>query len=329
MVFSESACFAEITTDKSPNCVEFFHQQDVGPVLLGYSFENYVTLVVLHFPKLEPDVAEFTHEILTDVKHESSVLRLAWCPRTSMVSHPFQLIFATVCLDHTIRLFTLNNQMEVTMATIGKHNTFINDCAFEPSTGNILATTGDDNKCRIWNVSDNVSGETSEHCIPLTSPGKAVRWNGSDVGKLLVAEQNGCIRMYDATNFAPIFSLTCTPSSGLTSCDWSLVNPSKIGATIGKNFYVWDTEKGSLPQVSAPAHNEGAQTFRWCNVSEEIFSTHGRPGNETKVFLSANEKATMTITSKVGCGMSWHNILPVCVIGSNRKLLLFDLEAMS
>ena len=73
MGFSETACFAEITTDKSPNCVEFFHQHDVGPVLLAYSCDNCVTLVVLHFPKLEPDVAEFTHEILTDVKHESLV----------------------------------------------------------------------------------------------------------------------------------------------------------------------------------------------------------------------------------------------------------------
>ena len=249
-----------------------------------------------------------------------------------MTSHPFQLIFATVCLDHNIRLFTLNNQMEVTMVTIGKHTTFINDIAFEPTTGSILATTGDDNKCRIWNVGDDCEGDgdMAEHCIPLTSPGKAVRWNSSDVGKLLVAEQNGCIRMYDASNYAPLFSLTCSiPSSGLTSCDWSLVNPSKIGATIGKNFYTWNTEKGSLPITTGPAHNEGAQLFRWCNVSQEIFATHGRPGNETKVFLSSNEKSSMTITSKVGCGMSWHNILPVCVIGSNRKLLLFDLEAMS
>jgi len=326
MVLSDTACFAEITTDKSPNCVEFFHQRDMGPVLLAYSCNNYVTLVVLHFPKLEADVDEFTHEILTDVKHDCSVVSVSWCPRTSMVSHPFQLIFSTVCLDHNIRLFTLNNQMEVTMTTVGKHDSFINDCAFEPSTGNVIASTGDDNKCRIWNVED--GDAEMEHCIPLTSPGKAVRWNASDIGKLLVAEQNGCIRLYDATNYLPMFSLTCVPTSGLTSCDWSLVNPSKIGATIGKNWYIWDTAKGSLPQACGLAHNEGGQAFKWCNASEEIFSTHGRPGNETKVFLSPTEKASMTVSSKVGYGLSWHNVLPICAIGSNRKILLFDLEAM-
>ena len=323
MVVSES-CFAEIITDKSPNCVEFFHQREAGPVFLAYCWDNYVTLSVLHFPQLESDLEEFNHENLTDVKHDSSVLKLAWSPMTSMVSHPVGMIFCTICFDHQIRLVSLNNKMEVTMTIIGKHSTFINDCTFEPVGGRIIATVGDDKKCKIWNVEDC----KIEHCIPLTSPGKCVRWNPNDAGKMMVAEQNGCIRVYNANNYLPLFSLTCIPTSGLSSCDWSVVNPRKVGAIIGKNWYVWDTSKGSLPQLSAPAHSDGGKEFRWCNVSKEIFSTRGRPGNQTKIYLSSDGKASMTIPTKIGCGMSWHNLLPICAVGSNRKILLFDLEAV-
>lgn len=323
MVINNESCFAEIITDKSPTCVEFFHQKQAGPAFLAYSWDNYVTLSVLHFPQLENDFEEFNHENLTDVKHDCSVLKVAWSPKTSMVLHPVGLIFCTICVDHQIRIVSLDNKMEVTMSVIGKHKTFINDCAFEPTTGDILASVGDDKKCNIWSIEGNL-----EHCIPLTSPGKTVRWNTSDVGKLMIAEQNGCIRVYDSANYMPIFSLTCIPTSGLSSCDWSLVDPMKFGAIIGKNWYVWDISKGSLPQLSSPAHTDGGQEFRWCQVSKDVFSTRGRPGNETKIYMSVDGKANLTISTKVGCGMSWHNLLSICAVGSNRKILLFDLEAV-
>jgi len=329
MVVNESSCFAEIIAEKSPNAVEFFSQREPGPVLLGYCWENYVTIVVLHLPQLEADVEEFTHENLTDVKHDSSVLKLAWSPRTSMVLHPVGLIFCTISSDHQLRLFTLDNKMEVTVKVIGAHSTFINDCSFEPTNGAVMASVGDDKKCQIWNVEDS----KLDHCLPLTSPGKVVRWNPNDVGKLMVAEQNGCIRVYDASTWLPLFSLTCIPTaslnaSGLASCDWSIANPTKIGAVIGKHWYIWDTSRGSLPQSSAQAHLDGGEEFRWCNVSKEIFSTRGRPGNQAKVYLSSDDnKTNITITTKIGNGMSWHNLLPICAVGANRKILLFDLEA--
>ena len=88
MISEESTCFAEIVTNKSPNCVEFFHQREPGPVLLAYTWDNYVTICVLHFPQLEPDVEEFTYENLTDIQHGPSVMKVAWSPKTSMLIHP-------------------------------------------------------------------------------------------------------------------------------------------------------------------------------------------------------------------------------------------------
>lgn len=93
MVSNESsACFSEIICNKSPSCVEFFHQKAPGPTLLAYTWEHYVTICVLHLPQLEPDTAEYNYENLIDIDHGPSVLKMSWSPKTSMLVHPIGLM---------------------------------------------------------------------------------------------------------------------------------------------------------------------------------------------------------------------------------------------
>lgn len=92
MASYENACFSEIICNKSPNCVEFFKQKSAGPVLLGYTWENFVTICVLHMPQLENDIEEYNYENLTDIDHGASVLKMRWSPKTSMSIHPVGLV---------------------------------------------------------------------------------------------------------------------------------------------------------------------------------------------------------------------------------------------
>ncbi|XP_057314259.1 nucleoporin Nup37-like [Hydractinia symbiolongicarpus] len=324
MISNERSCFAEIITNKSPNYVDLFHQKDAGPVLLAHTWENFVTLSVLHFPQFEPNIEEFTYENLTDIEHGPSILKCAWSPRTSMLIHPVCIIFCTIGLDFQLRLVSVDNKMKVSIKIIGQHKSFVNDCSFQPIRGNQVASVGDDKKCRIWNV----DSCEEEMCIPLTSAGKSVKWNPNDPTKLLVAEQNGCVRLYDTVNYQPVLSLNCLrATSGLSSCDWSILNPLKIGAVIGKEWHVWDMSRGSLPVSSGQAHTGCGREFRWSNCNDAMFSTRGTPNNQAKVFLG-EDKLPISIQTKVGHGISWHNLLPVCAIGGNRKILLYEVDVL-
>ncbi|XP_065669059.1 nucleoporin Nup37 [Hydra vulgaris] len=319
----ESSFFAEIITNKSPNSVEFFHQQESGPVLLAYTWDNYVTICVLHFPELEHDISEFTYENLTDIDHGSSATKIAWSPKTSMLVHPVGIVFATIGLDCSLKYYQVNNKMEVSAKLLGSHRSFINDCSFEPSKGREVASVGDDKKCRIWD------SDTCEEimCLPLTSAGKSVKWNINDNGKLLVGEQNGTIRLYDVFSYLPLFTLSClNASSVLTSVDWSLLDPQKIGCVAGKYWYIWDVSKGSIPESSGVAHSDSAHEFRFSNIDARIYSTRGRPENEFKVYFSHKDKIPVSTLTKIGNGLSWHNLLPMVAIGANRKVALYSLQ---
>lgn len=62
--------------------------------------------------------------------------------------------------------------------------------------------------------------------------------------QLLVAEQNGNIRLYETSTYQPIMSLNSLHVTGdLMACDWSILNPMKVGAVVGKHWVVWDVSK--------------------------------------------------------------------------------------
>ena len=58
----------------------------------------------------------------------------------------------------------------------------------------------------------------------------------------MVAEQSGKIRFYDITSMRPIMSLN-VGLKPIFSADWSPVNPLKVGAVAGNDWYIWDVSK--------------------------------------------------------------------------------------
>ena len=322
---TEASFVTEIPTSETVNTVEFFHQNGPGPVLLACAGETFVSICVLHLPQLESDIEAFSYDILADIQHGASVQRLSWSPRTSMLVHPVGMIFCTAAIDHQLRLFKLNNKLEVTKQIIGEHSSFINDCAFDPFGGDRIASVGDDKKLCIWTVgdSDDVSGSVER--VPLCSAGVSVRWNPSDPEKLLVAEQAGSIRIYNSQTLQPIMTLlSLNASLGLFSCDWSISNPLLVGAVVGKEWLIWDTSKSTLPETSNQAHMGIAQEFRWSPSNADLFSTRGRPCNQANIYNCSNNSIEFSMSTKLGRGLSWHNMLPLVAIGGDKKLIVHN-----
>ena len=58
-----------------------------------------------------------------------------------------------------------------------------------------------------------------------------VSWHPEEVSKLMVAEKNGVLHMFNIVSYHPILSLDCG-TGPLLSADWSLYNSLLIATTI-------------------------------------------------------------------------------------------------
>lgn len=72
--------------------------------------------------------------------------------------------------------------------------------------------------------------------------GMAVCYHRDEVGKLLVAEKNGLIHLYNILSHQAILSLDsgCVP---LMSADWSPSNCLLVAAVAGGELLVWDMSR--------------------------------------------------------------------------------------
>ena len=59
----------------------------------------------------------------------------------------------------------------------------------------------------------------------------AVSWHPEEVSKLMVAEKNGVLHMFNIVSYHPILSLDCG-TGPLLSADWSLYNSDLIATSI-------------------------------------------------------------------------------------------------
>lgn len=72
------------------------------------------------------------------------------------------------------------------------HSDFINDLAFEPISGNYLASASDDCTCCVWPLTDDNEIVHMDMKIILSSPGINVKWHKSEPNKVsLVIHSNG------------------------------------------------------------------------------------------------------------------------------------------
>ncbi|KAI3366625.1 hypothetical protein L3Q82_009310 [Scortum barcoo] len=175
----------------------------------------------------------------------------------------------------------------------------------------------------VWDLEGNESTT-----LRLRSPGISVCWHPEEAFKLMVAEKKGTIRFYDLVTQQAILSLDCGQSP-LMSADWCLTNTIKVGAVAGNDWLIWDITRSSYPQEKRPAHIDKARLFKWSRASENLFATTGCPGKICSQLLIHHLGHPQPVTigsATVGSGLSWHRTLPLCVVGSDRKLCFWMTE---
>ena len=117
-----------------------------------------------------------------------------------------------------------------------EHSDFINDIAFEPLTGELLASVSDDCTCCLWSANDG----SLKAKWRLTSAGMSVKWHPIEPTKLMIAEKKGIIRFYNLESIKPVMSFD-GDKYPLLSADWCLSNNLLIGCVSDSEVLIWDT----------------------------------------------------------------------------------------
>ncbi|XP_077492927.1 nucleoporin Nup37-like isoform X3 [Amblyomma americanum] len=107
-----------------------------------------------------------------------------------LVLQPVWMRFATASMDNEVWLFYSNLNTEDEMKSLLGHKGPVNAAAFEPQSGEIVASVCD-NSCRIWRLD-----RQQQAYIALRSPGTAVLWHPDDHGKANQAySQEECLML--------------------------------------------------------------------------------------------------------------------------------------
>lgn len=117
------------------------------------------------------------------------------------------------------------------------HKDYTNAISYEPE-GELLASVSDDHTCKLWAIKED------QKCVStffLTSPGTSVCWHSEESGKLLVAEKNGLIRMYNVRSQQAIMSLD-SGAVPLIAADWA-PNPLKVVSMAAGELLLWDVSR--------------------------------------------------------------------------------------
>lgn len=110
--------------------------------------------------------------------------------------------------------------------------------SYDPE-GELLASVSDDHTCKLWTIK-----EEQKTCILtfwLTSCGVSVCWHPEESGKLLIAELNGLIQLYNVRSQQAIMSVDAD-TTPLYAADWSL-NPLKVACVAAGDIFLWDVSR--------------------------------------------------------------------------------------
>lgn len=287
--------------------------------LLAVGSSDRVTVFSLKFPDEGSDQGELAVEVVRRFAHKEPVCSVAWSPNMSLVLSPVCMRFATASSDGKVRIFCSNLQEKDDISVLDGHRGPVNAVAWEPHSGEAVASVGDDNTCRVWGL----DGE-QRACLVLRSPGTAVAWHPDEAGKLLVAEKRGTLRLYNALSWQPLMSLDTGPQGApLLSADWSVCNSLLLGAVAGPSWFLWETARSSRPLEQKAAHPGGGTDFRFSHVHEALCATRGFPGNQVRVLNLRTAQVLLTRDQSVGCGLSWHHKLPIVAYGGDGRVHLF------
>ncbi|KAH7933273.1 hypothetical protein HPB49_011063 [Dermacentor silvarum] len=284
--------------------------------LLAVGSGSSVTVFNVKLPDEDQELKTVDASVLRKFDHDAHIQCIAWSPNMSLVLQPVWIRFATASLDNDVRLF-YSDLKEDEVKILSGHQGPVNAVAFEPQSGEALASVGDDNTCRIWGLDG-----TQQARIALRSAGTAVVWHPDELGKLLVAEKRGTLRLYNAMTGQALMSMEVGQPGCLLAADWSPGNSQLLGAAVGNHCYLWETSRSSRPLDHKPLYSNGISELAFSCIQDEVCASRGHPNNTVKVHNLKTNQVLLDVGLNVGRGISWHHNYPVLAFGGDGRVHL-------
>ncbi|XP_055390326.1 nucleoporin Nup37 [Condylostylus longicornis] len=293
---------------------------DFAHYLIGIAVTKKVVLALLKFPE-ETETESFEYLPTKEIYHESRCHAIAFSPSTSLACLPKVVMFCTAGADFILRIFRSDLQNSDTVQELKGHTNYVNDLAWEPE-GEFLASVSDDHSCRIWSSINNFESVTT---FCLNSAGMSVKWHPEEPSKVLVAEKNGIIHLYNAKSQQVILSLE-SPKTPLMSADWSLHNRMYVAALCGGDIITWDLRRTCRPADIKQIHEDGGRIVKISPNTDQVTASVGRPDITLKVLTAKSQIPLIESTLKLYGGLAWHSRLPYVAAAFDRKLCFWKVQ---
>ena len=172
----------------------------------------------------------------------------------------------------------------------------------------------DDHTVALW---DSSTGQRL-HTIAFRSPVMSLAWHPEEVSKLMVAEKNGVLHIFNIVSYHPILSLDCGDGP-LLSADWSLYNSLLIAASVRSDVIVWDLSK-MAPIGKKYLRQDIVKMVKMSPLSESVMATAGQPNYSVKISNIKNAHQTNVMTNQPIGGISWHPKRHLLVVGHDENV---------
>ncbi|XP_011499458.1 PREDICTED: nucleoporin Nup37 [Ceratosolen solmsi marchali] len=304
---------------KQVQCVEwspYEWSQNLICIALGQE----IFIATIKFQEEDDVVEDIIYNLLRTFHHETRVHAIAWSPKTSLSIVPKILSFCIAGADFKIRLYNSDLNESHEFEVLEGHKDYVNDISFDPE-GKYLASVSDDHTCKLWAINEN------KKCFlmfPLTSAGVNVCWHAEEEGKLLVAEKNGIIHMYNVTSERAIMSVDAG-TIPLSTADWGL-NPLKVACIASGELITWDMSRPSRPLETRTLHIEGGTIMKFSPSNENLVASIGRPDNILKITNLKTKPSVLCGRVQLFGGLSWHQRIQIVCAGSDRQLLFWKVN---
>ncbi|XP_001606460.1 nucleoporin Nup37 [Nasonia vitripennis] len=304
---------------KQIQCVEW-SPYEWSQHLICIALGEEIIVATIKFQEDDDVVEDIIYNALRTFHHETRVHAITWSPETSLSVVPKIVSFCVAGADFKIRLYNSDLSESNIFEVLEGHKDYTNDICYDPD-GELLASVSDDHTCKLWAIKED------QKCIltfPLTAPGMTVRWHTEETGKLLVAEKNGIIRMYNVRSQQAIMSVDAGTIPLLTA-DWS-PNPLKVACISSGELILWDMSRPSRPLEKRTLHVEGGLIMKFSPSNENLVASIGRPDNILKVVNLKSKPLVLCGRVRLLGGLTWHQRIQIVCAGSDRQLLFWKVN---
>ncbi|XP_012279700.1 nucleoporin Nup37 [Orussus abietinus] len=288
--------------------------------LISIALDKEIIIGTVKFQDEDDMLEDISYRPVRTFHHATRPHAMAWSPETSLSVVPKIVSLCVAGADFKIRLYSSNLNESDVYEVLDGHSDYVNSIAFEPE-GELLASVSDDHTCKIWAVKED---QKSIATFRLTSPGVSTCWHNEESGKLMVAEKNGLIHLYNVRSLQAIMSLDAGILP-LPSADWG-PNPLKIVCLAAGELLLWDVTRPSRPIESFTPHIEGGLIIRASRANEDLVGSIGRPDNLLKVTNLKTKQVVLNTTIGIIGGLSWHQKLPYVCAGNDRELCFWRIN---